>query len=408
MARPQIALKNGQWPRASLQDQTTVEALVEMVNEHATALDAGGGGGGYPQISDDGTTVTIGTGGNTTQISPLHGAALTYHQVIEKMAVAPVGGNPGQEQVQRTVQVTSAAVDGSVQGNETIMDGSVLCNGVDRSVWGIESHVVTTRAATSTGRLANIAFLSNAYNGGDSFIDAYSFYSDNGTLRNVGAATLGPTTCDGLTVRANVGSPFAVNFSAAGAITLNNAVSGFQVPAGTVTIGQSSTVNDGTQIQTKNYSAAAADCGISVGIDTTVLSNARGGLFVFRGASGGFGGSNEAGFVFAGGANNYVVGASAGDLCLFNTTPGKRMIFSSDGTGFTTGAQLDASGNFTAKAGLQVGGTSGPKWTSGAGSPNGVVTGSPGDLYTNTSGGANTTLYVKESGAATNTGWVAK
>ena len=42
------------------------------------------------------------------------------------------------------------------------------------------------------------------------------------------------------------------------------------------------------------------------------------------------------------------------------------------------------------------------------GSPNGVVTGNPGDLYLNKSGGAGTTLYVKESGSATNTGWVAK
>ena len=44
----------------------------------------------------------------------------------------------------------------------------------------------------------------------------------------------------------------------------------------------------------------------------------------------------------------------------------------------------------------------------GAGSPNTVVTGNIGDLYLNTSGGAGTTLYVKESGAGTNTGWVGK
>lgn len=44
----------------------------------------------------------------------------------------------------------------------------------------------------------------------------------------------------------------------------------------------------------------------------------------------------------------------------------------------------------------------------GTGSPNGAVTGSPGDLYLNKSGGAGTTLYVKESGTGTNTGWVGK
>ena len=43
----------------------------------------------------------------------------------------------------------------------------------------------------------------------------------------------------------------------------------------------------------------------------------------------------------------------------------------------------------------------------GSGSPNTVVTAEPGSLYLNTTGGANTTLYVKESGSG-NTGWVAK
>ena len=45
---------------------------------------------------------------------------------------------------------------------------------------------------------------------------------------------------------------------------------------------------------------------------------------------------------------------------------------------------------------------------SGFGSPNSVLVGNPGDLYLNKSGGAGTSVYVKESGAGTNTGWVAK
>jgi hypothetical protein len=44
---------------------------------------------------------------------------------------------------------------------------------------------------------------------------------------------------------------------------------------------------------------------------------------------------------------------------------------------------------------------------SGTGSPNGVAVGSPGDLYMNTLGGAGATLWIKESGASTNTGWTA-
>jgi hypothetical protein len=49
----------------------------------------------------------------------------------------------------------------------------------------------------------------------------------------------------------------------------------------------------------------------------------------------------------------------------------------------------------------------GVHWTSGSGTPEGVVTAPIGSLYTRTDGGASTTLYVKESGTG-NTGWVAK
>lgn len=44
----------------------------------------------------------------------------------------------------------------------------------------------------------------------------------------------------------------------------------------------------------------------------------------------------------------------------------------------------------------------------GSGNPNGVVAGNIGDQYTNSAGGAGTTLFVKESGAGTGTGWVGK
>lgn len=44
----------------------------------------------------------------------------------------------------------------------------------------------------------------------------------------------------------------------------------------------------------------------------------------------------------------------------------------------------------------------------GSGSPEGVIAAPLGSLFRNLSGGAGTTLYVKETGAATNTGWAAK
>jgi hypothetical protein len=49
----------------------------------------------------------------------------------------------------------------------------------------------------------------------------------------------------------------------------------------------------------------------------------------------------------------------------------------------------------------------GAKWRSGTGTPEGVITGNVGDLWTRLDGGATTTLYVKTSGTG-NTGWTAK
>jgi hypothetical protein len=63
-------------------------------------------------------------------------------------------------------------------------------------------------------------------------------------------------------------------------------------------------------------------------------------------------------------------------------------------------------GSLTVSGSVTVG-TSGPKWQSGTGTPEGAVTAPVGSLFSRTDGGASTTLYVKESGAG-NTGWVAK
>lgn len=46
-------------------------------------------------------------------------------------------------------------------------------------------------------------------------------------------------------------------------------------------------------------------------------------------------------------------------------------------------------------------------FSSGIGSPQGILTAPVGSLYTRTDGGTSTTLYVKETGTG-NTGWVAK
>lgn len=65
----------------------------------------------------------------------------------------------------------------------------------------------------------------------------------------------------------------------------------------------------------------------------------------------------------------------------------------------TLGGDVSIAGNLTT--------TGAPEWYNGTGSPEGVVTGTRGAIYTRTDGGSGTTLYVKES-ASGNTGWAAK
>jgi len=50
----------------------------------------------------------------------------------------------------------------------------------------------------------------------------------------------------------------------------------------------------------------------------------------------------------------------------------------------------------------------GARIITGTGSPEGVVNTNPGAIYINTSGGSGTTLYVKETGVGSSSGWVAK
>ena len=76
--------------------------------------------------------------------------------------------------------------------------------------------------------------------------------------------------------------------------------------------------------------------------------------------------------------------------------------------GFLTKITNAINGTTTARGVAQIVLGNGVTISQGAGSPNGLVAGNLGDLYLNKSGGANATLWIKESGLNTNTGWVAK
>ena len=76
---------------------------------------------------------------------------------------------------------------------------------------------------------------------------------------------------------------------------------------------------------------------------------------------------------------------------------------------------VSTANNVTVSAGNLIIGTAGRgvtlpggiTWTSGSGSPEGVVTAPVGSLFSRSDGGAGTSLYVKQSGSG-NTGWVGK
>lgn len=72
--------------------------------------------------------------------------------------------------------------------------------------------------------------------------------------------------------------------------------------------------------------------------------------------------------------------------------------------GLSAGGVVQASSS-SSTGGFRLGST-GPKWVSGAGTPEGVVTAPIGSMYSRTDGGANTSIYRKETGTG-NTGWVA-
>lgn len=85
-------------------------------------------------------------------------------------------------------------------------------------------------------------------------------------------------------------------------------------------------------------------------------------------------------------------------------SPSEQLVI--DNTGLVTVSSNNLSFNIAGK-GLLFTGNGSVIWRCGAGTPEGAVTAPVGSLFTRTDGGANTTLYVKESGAG-NTGWVAK
>jgi hypothetical protein len=109
-------------------------------------------------------------------------------------------------------------------------------------------------------------------------------------------------------------------------------------------------------------------------------------------------------------ATTVATGAHDGDLLFYSVQNAVAALQLRMGDGLSTGLAPRGQNTLTAGGGTgslffglgTVRGIYG-----GAGTPEGVVTASPGSMYLNQSGGGGTTLYIKESGTG-NTGWVAK
>lgn len=135
---------------------------------------------------------------------------------------------------------------------------------------------------------------------------------------------------------------------------------------------------------------------LAIRANTGIVANATG-VFV------------DAAFIGTLSANNasYLEGKIEADLNV-NSAATSASSLSANNAAYLAGkleADLDVKSAVVAK--IVRPGDGSPIWTSGVGDPEGVVVADVGSLYTRTDGGANTTLYVKESGVD-DTGWVAK
>jgi hypothetical protein len=120
--------------------------------------------------------------------------------------------------------------------------------------------------------------------------------------------------------------------------------------------------------------------------------------------------NDATGRTFSDGGQIFMVGAelrisnAENNILMFQTNGTDRGRFEAAGDFRVESGDIKMQG---AGKGLNFAGNGGVIWRTGAGTPEGAVTAPVGSLFTRTDGGANTTLYVKESGTG-NTGWVAK
>lgn len=203
-----------------------------------------------------------------------------------------------------------------------------------------------------------------AADSGDSNTGVGAFTLQNATMQGSGNSTLGRQALSLLTTG---DTNTAVGYLAGQAVTTgsSNSLVGYSV-AFSLTTGSNNTIH-----------------GDIAGYELTTGSNN-----VFIGSNSGRGVTTGSGNVCIGHFAGAPLAATTAEIVSIRSGSGNRRLTITDAGFIEVGAAL-----------LQ--------WTAGTGSPEGVVTAPIGSLYSNLSGGASTTLYVKTSGAG-NTGWTAK
>ncbi len=225
------------------------------------------------------------------------------------------------------------------------------------SVIGGQFQAAATRSL-GANTIVNIGVQSEAYTG-TGVSEAYSWYSQNGFMRNDGGAQLATTAGTGITIGSGASAASdtvqinkAVVVESTKSVTLGSNVQDFLLPGTTssnpdIRIGFTSG-STAYQLATKNTDTSSATGGIGIYLDTSVIATARGGVGLFRGA--GPTPAEVGGLNVAGATNGFASGTAANDIVIHSYDPGSagRCVDLAAGSGPTVYAKLCNTGTFTA------------------------------------------------------------
>lgn len=242
--------------------------------------------------------------------------------------------------------------------------------------------------------------------------------TDFGLLQFGGATSsynaIGRDAVNGFTIQSAAGTSTYNDASTSASGTVANRYL-FGIAAPTLTSTNSSTTNT---IASTLYIGGAPTASTNVTIGTALALYIAGGNSQFRGSVG-IGPSNSSP---SGTLHVYDATASTGvtrSIARAGAGQSTTNVFEVQNSSGTAVFTVNSSGAIFATSTANFGATSvtgtltvsgnatASNFKRGAGSPEGSVSGSVGDIYLRTDGGAGTTMYVKESGTG-NTGWAAK